>query len=724
MNPLPPDITDCASEPIRIPGAVQPHGWLLLVDRQHQPLACSDNAPPSASWISVLARQAARLNDLRDGEGPAFIGTERCAECDWDVSAHATNAGIILEFEPATQHPALTAPIYTLARSVLPRLQEARSIHELAVLAAAEIKALTGFGRSLVYRFNDDDHGEVLAEARDDDHDSYSGHWFPASDVPAQARQLYIVNQIRLIPDAGYTPIALRAMADGFDPKTIDLSFAALRSVSPVHVEFMRNMGTMASMSISIVVRGRLWGMISCHDNNVRHVALPIRIACEHFGRLLSLQITAQEESAEAYARLELRQLTLQIVAALKDSDSSLQRLVEIDALRRLARADGAAVVLDEQHWHVGDVPPPEQLQALADWAKAQPDDVIETDRLWEQVPELADLPAAAGLLAISLSQVHRHVVFWFRHEFVRTIQWAGEPRKRDAVDGRLHPRLSFASWQEQVRGRSLPWRQSEVSAIQELRQALVEIVLRRAEEMAQLSEELARTNKELEAFSYTVSHDLRAPSRHISGYVDLVLEDDADQLSERSRRYLGHVKEAATVAGRLVDALLEFSRLGRLALSKESVDTQMLIEELIAETRLQPDGDRVAWECPTPMLPIWADAFLLQAVVRNLLSNAVKYSRTRESPRITIEPISSDEGNGLQISDNGVGFEQRYVDKLFNVFQRLHQPEDFEGTGIGLANVRRIVERHGGTVWARGAKDQGAAFGFIMPRRGAHSEC
>ncbi len=723
MNLPSPDFADCASEPIRVPGAIQPHGWLLLVDAgSGLPLACSDNAPPPSEWQDLLPRHAASLRELRVGEGPCFIGTAAIAGGDWDFSAHAIAAGIIIEFEPATAQPSLSAPIYMLARNVLPRLQEARSIDELAALAAAEIKALTGFGRCLVYRFNDEDHGEVLAEARDADHESYAGHWFPASDIPAQARQLYLVNHIRLIPDAHYTPVPLRALSGGLDARTLDLGFAALRSVSPVHLEFMRNMGTLASMSVSIVVHGRLWGMISCHDNHARQVRLQTRIACEHLGRLLSLQVAAQEESADAHARLELRQLTLRIVAALQDSDSSLQRLVSEEALLRLARARGAAVVLDDQCWTLGEVPEPGQIRALADWMAAQEVDMVHTDRLWEQVPELASCATAAGLLAISLSQVHRHLVIWFRPEFVRTIRWAGEPRKPDAADGRLHPRRSFASWQEQVRGRSLPWGQAEVATVHELRQALVEIVLRRAEEMAQLSEELARTNKELEAFSYTVSHDLRAPSRHIAGYVDLVLEDDAPQLSERSRRYLGHVKEAAAVAGRLVDALLEFSRLGRLALSKESVDTQLMIEELVTEMRLLPEGSRVQWECPTPMVPIWADAFLLQAVVRNLFSNAIKYSHKRESPRISIEPVSNAQGTGLQISDNGVGFEQQYVDKLFNVFQRLHQAEDFDGTGIGLANVRRIVERHGGTVWARGAKDEGAVFGFTMPRRGEES--
>lgn len=720
MTSLLPDLAACANEPIRVPGAIQPHGWLLVLDREGRALACSENAPLAADFCAALfTKHRDDLLALRPGEAPAFVGTQSFADGLWDFAAHASGDTLILEFEPAASHPALQAPIYSLARRFLPQLHEARDITELAQLAADEIKRLTGFGRSLVYRFDAEGHGEVLAEACDPGYESYLGHWFPASDIPPQARQLYCLNHMRLIPDAYYQPAALRALVPDLDPRSIDLGFAALRSVSPVHVEFMRNMGTLASMSVSLVVHGRLWGMISCHHAEARHVELPIRIACEHMGRMLSLQIAAQEQAAEAAARLELRQLTLELVSSLKNSDSTLQRLIDVPALLRLVRASGAAVVLDDRCWIVGEAPEAAPLQTIAQWVIAQGTEVLCSDQLWQEHPELPPIPGIAGLLAISLSRVHRHLVLWFRPEFVRTIQWAGEPGKIHESEGRLHPRRSFATWQEEVRGRSLPWSSAERAAALELRHALVDIVLRRAEEMAQLSEELAQINRELEAFSYTVSHDLRAPSRHIAAFTDLVLEADGHALSERSRRHLRQVKEAATVAAHLVDALLDFSRLGRLALHKVDVDAQQMVEELIAELQSLADMHKVSWEVVSPLPRLWGDAFLLKAATRNLLANAVKYSRTRDEPRIRIAPVTREDASGLEISDNGVGFEQKYVDKLFGVFQRLHKTEEFEGTGIGLANVRRIVDRHGGSVWAEGVKDQGAKFGFVVPRRG-----
>jgi len=268
------------------------------------------------------------------------------------------------------------------------------------------------------------------------------------------------------------------------------------------------------------------------------------------------------------------------------------------------------------------------------------------------------------------------------------------------------------------VRGRCAPWLGAQQAAVVELRQALIALVLRRAEEMAGHAIELGRVNKELEAFSYTVSHDLRAPMRHIAGYVDLVMEDNAEKLDDRARRYLRHVKEAAAYAGQLVDALLDFSRMGRSAIKPSLVDTTALVEDLVEELRQQERNRRIEWEIHKPLPRLWSDPLLLQVALRNLLGNAVKYSRGRDPARIRIEPAATPQGVGLEITDNGVGFPMKYVAKLFGVFQRLHRSEDFDGTGIGLANVKRIVERHGGAVWARGETDRGASFGFVLPSR------
>jgi light-regulated signal transduction histidine kinase (bacteriophytochrome) len=722
MSALPlPDLSQCANEPIRTPGAIQPQGRLLvLAPATGELVAYSANWPSAEAASQALGILPVDTGRLRTGNGPAWLGSLPMEGRTWDAAAHRQGEHVIVEYEPAGPAASMVAPIYSVARELLPMLQQAESVNALCETVAREMKRLTGFGRCLVYRFDADGHGEVLAERLDEGYDSYAGHRFPASDIPAQARELYRVNHIRLIPNANYDPVPLVRAAGAPDPAGLDLSFAALRSVSPIHLEYMRNMRTLASMSVSIVVGGRLWGLISCHDHEPRYLPFQTRVACEHLGRLLSLQVQAQEDNAEVAQRLALHQRVLTLVASMAESDGTLQRLVEPDlAIHALAGAAGAAVVLNDVCWTIGATPPVDEVRKLAHWVVARGEDLFASDRLPEVYPHgEALLPGCAGVLAVSISQVHRHCVLWFRPELVQTIRWAGDPRKTLPSAGRIHPRQSFESWQERVRGRSAPWLHAQQAAVAELRQALIALVLRRAEEMAGHAIELGRVNKELEAFSYTVSHDLRAPMRHIAGYVDLVLEDNAARLDERAHRYLGHVKAAASYAGQLVDALLDFSRLGRSGLKPSMVDTRALVEDLVEELRQQERTRAIEWHVAADLPRLWADPLLLQVAVRNLLANAVKYTRGRVPARIRIAAASLPEGNGLEVSDNGVGFPMKYVGKLFGVFQRLHRTEDFDGTGIGLANVKRIVERHGGTVWARGEPDRGAAFGLVLPPR------
>ena len=261
------------------------------------------------------------------------------------------------------------------------------------------------------------------------------------------------------------------------------------------------------------------------------------------------------------------------------------------------------------------------------------------------------------------------------------------------------------------------------MEAAGEFRSAVLEVVLRRAEEVAELATGLQAANQELEAFSYSVSHDLRAPFRHISGFSEMLKEEEADRMSERGKRYLATIMESARFAGQLVDSLLDFSRYARAPVTISSVDIEELFDREWA-TVLEDEGRGRTIDYTRTALPtVSADPQLLRQVVRNLLSNAVKYTGKRADARVHVGAAQQDEDFVFSIEDNGTGFDQQYAGKLFGVFQRLHRMEEFEGTGIGLANVRRIVSRHGGRVWAEGEVGKGATFYFTLPVTAAPGE-
>ncbi len=268
----------------------------------------------------------------------------------------------------------------------------------------------------------------------------------------------------------------------------------------------------------------------------------------------------------------------------------------------------------------------------------------------------------------------------------------------------------------ETVRCRSVPWEKSEIEVAADLRSAIIGIVLRRAEKLAQISEKLQQTNSELASFSYSVSHDLRAPFRHITGFADLLEKRAGSTLDETSLHYLHTVRNSAKYAGTLVDNLLSFSQMGRSQLRHTLVDMNRLVRDTMQELSGEIGQRTVNWHVQ-PLATVQGDPEMLRLVVRNLLSNAVKYTRTREEANIDIG--ARDDGTEIVfwVRDNGVGFDMRYVEKLFGVFQRLHSNEEFEGTGIGLANVRRIVGRHGGRAWAQSELGEGSTFFFSLPK-------
>jgi light-regulated signal transduction histidine kinase (bacteriophytochrome) len=735
---------ECAREPIQIPGAIQPHGFLIafferdgVVRHVSGNLAAYLALAPEAligQSVTVLSlEEGASLRDaaeqlLSSADGPMHAGTISLPGADgqharFELLLHRRGALIIAELEPAAPpSQAQFASMYPLVNAFVSRIQAAHTIDAICATAAEEVKRLTGYGRVVTYSFDAEGHGHVNAEVLDPSYESFLGLRFPASDIPAQARQLYISNRIRVIQDIDYVPAPVVPVLDPDTGAPLDMSLCALRSVSPVHLQYMRNMGAHASMSISIIVEGRLWGLVSCHHDRPRPVSMHTRSACDVLGRMLSLQVEAKEANSDALRRLELRHIMVRMLSAMADRDRLGLGLTRFSQpILDFARAGGAAVVYGADCDLAGVTPERQQVQDIAKWLFARGErEVFSTDSLSQIAPQFAPLAAvASGMMAISISERHPNYVMWFRPEVRQTVHWAGRPEKNADDHGRLTPRTSFRLWQEVLSERSLPWQRAEADAAAEMRTTVLSVVLRRAEELAELALELGRLNKELEAFSYSVSHDLRAPLRHIAGYAELLGEMEGDKLEDRSARYLEHINEAAQFAGLLVDGLLTFSQMGRSALTMREVDVRSLVEQVIRELAPDMQGRSIEWVLDD--LPnMYGDGSFLHLALRNLVSNAIKYTRTRPHARVEVGSLPADGEQVLYVRDNGVGFDPRYVGKLFGVFQRLHRMEDFEGTGIGLANVRRIVERHGGRVWAESEEGVSATFYMALPDEAA----
>ncbi|MCZ7496228.1 ATP-binding protein [Agrobacterium rhizogenes] len=726
MSSNTPKLDSCGAEPIHIPGAIQEHGALLALSaREFSLVQASDNLADYigvALPIGVVVTEKilpfiSALSVWYSSEESNF--RYAWAEKKLDVSAHRSGTLVILEVENAREGESaekLMGELTNLAQY----LNSAPSLEDALSRTAQLVSSISGYDRTLIYDFGLDWSGHVVAEAGSGTLPSYLGLRFPAGDIPPQARQLYTINRLRMIPDVDYKPVPIRPPVNAETGAVLDMSFSQLRSVSPVHLEYMRNMGTAASMSVSIIVNGTLWGLIACHHATPHSASFAVREACDFAAQLLSMRIAAEQSSQDAFRRVELGQIQARLLKGMAAAEKWVDGLLagddEKNDLLKQVGADGAALVLGDDYELVGRTPSRQQVEELVLWfAEKDVVDVFATDNLaGDYAAAEAYAAAASGIIAMRVSELHGSWLIWFRPEVIKTVRWGGDPHKTVQESGRIHPRKSFEIWKEQLRNTSSPWSEAELAAARELRSAIIGIVLRKAEEMADLTRELQRTNKELEAFSYSVSHDLRAPFRHIVGFAQL-LRERSNVLDEKSLHYLQMISEAALGAGRLVDDLLNFSQLGRTQLTLKPVDMQKVVSEVRRSLAPAVADRQIEWrigELPV----IFGDATLLRQVWYNLIENAIKYSSREPVSIITISAVETEDDVTYSVEDNGVGFDMAYYSKLFGVFQRLQRVEDFEGTGIGLALVRRIVERHHGSVGAEGTVGEGATFFFTLP--------
>ena len=499
-------LDDCANEPIRTPGAIQPHGVLLAL---REPALVVEMASANATELFGQAVLGAGINDLL-GEAVAnwlrqvdhrLVSAPslqvRVRDGDVDLIAHREGGLLITEWEPVTAGQQSDLAWHAQLPQVLQRLSAADTLADLVASLVTDVRALTGFDRVMIYRFDAQWNGEVIAEDRREDLEPFLGLHYPAADIPAQARALYEQNWLRLIPDATYTSVPLTPALNPSDGQPWDLSATVLRSVSPVHLEYLANMGVKASMSVSLLDRGRLWGLIACHHYQGPHrPAYNDRTVAEFLGRTASVLLASKTEAAWDAQAFDVAARQARLMRALaRAPHAPLKALAATtNALVDLIPATGAAIQLDGRLTLLGRTPPPDRVVAVVSALLAAGS--TSSAALAKDVPDAVDIAgSASGLLAVPTGSISGDFLAWFREETQRQVTWAGDPNTDKTVtDGRLSPRASFARWSETVRGTATPWLEHEVTAARELGEYLTESSLRRAEEENRLATTLQRT--------------------------------------------------------------------------------------------------------------------------------------------------------------------------------------------------------------------------------------
>lgn len=521
------DLTNCERELIHLPGSIQPHGLLMVLSGTGLRI---EQVTENAELMLGVHHEAllGKPVDVLGGSVPAAVrnlATPDSASIPHPF--HGTTAadgltrgfegllhrlpegGFVVELEPAnlTQVASLARTVPKRLADAIARIGAAPTLSDLADEAVLAFRALIGYDRVMVYRFDADGHGEVISEARNEELEPYLGLHYPATDIPQRARELYIRNRVRLLVDVNYEPVALVPQTMAGTGADVDMSMCYLRSMSPLHLQYLRNMGVTSTLVASLIFEGRLWGLIACHHYRSRRMSYPLRAGCELLAEAISTRITVLENYAHTRAEVLVRRLEYGLIEATAAQGDWRRALFdEPQTLLRMVGARGVVLAYDDEVLTAGDVPATPDVRRLISWIATHNHEPIFASRSLKR--DHADFqslhPTGAGVLAVEISRTDHEYLLWFRPEQVEQVQWAGDPKKpmlpgSDPRD--LSPRRSFAVWTEQVQGTAMPWTPADLATARAVGMSLRDIVLQvRAMSLLLAEHRLSRIRRSVQA--------------------------------------------------------------------------------------------------------------------------------------------------------------------------------------------------------------------------------
>ena len=510
------DLSNCEREQIHLAGSIQPHGALLLLTAPDFVIVQASSNSSSVLGLagSVLGRPLAhisgglaqRLAQYQTRPPHATPFSIRCQvdESGLDVTAlvhRPPDGGIVVELEPAVR----TAEPVSVLTDAFDQIVACYNLGALCDETAKIFKRIAGYDRVMVYRFDEDGHGEVFSECREANLEAFLGNRYPASDIPQIARRLYIRNRVRILVDVAYDPVPLTPRLSPINGRDLDMSLCSLRSMSPIHIQYLKNMGVEATLVISLVVGGKLWGLIACHHYSRRFVPFDVRSMCEMLAEAVSTRIAALESFLQSQAELSVRRLEQRMIESISSEGDWKGALFDnATTLLQPVGASGAALLIDGQVQSTGEVPGTRELRDLGRWLDSRPStSVWATASLGLDAPQFAPLAqVASGLLAAPISSSPGEYLLWFRPERVRTITWGGNPFKPVVIgdDPRdLSPRRSFSQWHQLMEGASEPWTAADQAAARLIAATIADFVLQfRSVQMLILQDQLEQVRRKV----------------------------------------------------------------------------------------------------------------------------------------------------------------------------------------------------------------------------------
>lgn len=743
-----PSLQNCEDEAIHLIESVQSFGYVIAINPDTKKIQVFSENIKELFKVDIVAGETpvTDLINVPSADAPTFKTIHNAVKGEsvrhayqWKFAKNAlwldnwekegsgvafdSNGLLVIELEPTPQLSYEAAqqwvPMDVNIRALLPNVDDKDSINDVADAIAKVFKNYIDFDSVMVYQFDDKYSGEVIGEAAEPDSRSFKGLKFPASDIPKQARELYLKNRVRCVFDVEEQPVPLQPSLTEVDRAPIDLSMSMVRSVSPMHINYMKNMGVRSSFSVSLVFEGKLWGLLACHNKEPKYIDQKKRLVCESLGHLYAWQM----HTKALHTKKELfqgRQRKLNnIVHQLTSYSNPLEAISHKEApLLEVADACGMAVITPTGNYFVGKTPSEQTLtRLLGKFSVSDSEQSIAINRLADEVSDNCSLNGIRGMYISCVSAKLGYFTVWFREQRDKTIRWAGRDAAKKDISKSLTPRNSFDLYLQSVADESVEWSEDDKLIIDGFDHLFIPYALSLKASSDQQISKLEELDKAKDQFLASISHELRSPLNSIVGWTDLALMDVGNV--ERMKDALGVIKRAASTQAALINDILDLSRIisGTMKLSTHSLNIASSISEVAKsfEAGFASKNIQLSINCEDEHTQILGDNLRIKQVINNLLSNALKF--TAKGGTVHVRGKREHSNYLFRVKDNGKGMTR---EQITHVFERFYQGKDSHnkiGLGLGLSIVKSLVEMHGGEISAESdGPNTGTTFYVTLP--------
>lgn len=706
----PKEYINCDQEEIHICGEIQEYGFLIGA-KDSKITFYSENVIEffSQDPKSILGKEIKVLfdelqldinwNNMSNDQELAIQHINFKGE-SYTLAVHANGDFTFYEIEKVLPNHKINQE-YKAIQNIL-KMSDDENVWKLLL---KEIQNIIDYDRAMIYQFLYDGSGEVVEELVKPGLESYLHLHYPESDIPAQARALYLKNTVRITSHASGKTYPIL----GIQKEKIDLTYCVTRATSPIHVQYIKNSGVEASFSASIIVNGALWGIVACQNAKPKHLDLQSRLLVETLTRTSANAYASYRslQTLEDYQRSNLSNISLR-QNLLSEENFAKALEINIEDIMKTCAAEGMIIKINNEILTHGVVPNVSDIEKIIQWSKDNNHDFEENIFISNTFCktsglELDNSEISCGIIISVLGSNTSDMLIWMRKEQGQKIKWAGNPEKEttsEIKDGveiiKFSPRKSFEVWREYVKDTALPWKIKEIESAKWITSVILKASHTKSSQILDLNNQLKELNQELDSFSYTISHDLNTPLTVIK--LNAQLMKRLIQTEDNTNKYLDNIVNQVDTMSDMIKNVLELSKIKKSEIELTKIEVDSLINKLAEESKISFDSPHT--EIIIENTPeVLGDPTMVYQVFGNVIGNAIKYSSKSSKPTVTI--IGEVYGNEVmyKISDNGIGIDKQDAGKMFKIFSRMSNATAFHGNGVGLNIVQHLMEKMGGEI-------------------------